>query len=161
MEIGDQVVEVGGPVVIQQPEPEPVLAEPDQDVDQEEELEESAEIVDEPEETEELDFVCPDSGFFPSPYNCAQYYQCTEEKTVIIINDIKYFDNELIICSRLSLNVLTDCTMTPVSRPVTGLTRLSVRLSPSPTLSKPPVPSLGLALPLRRRSSATSPTGRG
>ena len=68
MEVDDQVVEVA-----------PVLVESEQEeLEEQEEQEENI-----PSETvEEIDFDCPDSGFYSSPSRCDEYYQCTAEKKV-------------------------------------------------------------------------------
>ena len=43
----------------------------------EEELSNVEEVLPDP-----TDFDCPNAGYYPSPTNCAQYYQCTADKTV-------------------------------------------------------------------------------
>ena len=43
---------------------------------------------------EDIDFICPGAGLYVSPTNCADYFQCTEDKTVklylklIVINHL-------------------------------------------------------------------------
>ena len=31
---------------------------------------------------EDIDFICPGTGLYASPTDCADYFQCTEDKTV-------------------------------------------------------------------------------
>ena len=82
LEVGDQIVEVGVQEVPDQTVEVPeetvevpsVTVEEDPELDQEEEVETAVE------------FDCPDAGFYPSQTNCGQYYQCTADRTVIIIS---------------------------------------------------------------------------
>ena len=76
LEVGNQIVVVDGPDHLEDVEDQMVEVT-------------SVTVEDEPEpdqpEVETVDFDCPDAGFFPSQTNCAQYYQCTADRTVIII----------------------------------------------------------------------------
>ena len=91
LEVGDQIVVVGGHTEDEKPQP-------DQEVDVEDQIVEVAAITAEEEESEVevetlVDFVCPDAGFYPSQTNCAQYYQCTAEKKVITNYHFYLFGN--------------------------------------------------------------------
>ena len=64
-------------------------AEPEEEVDyEEEETFEEENDIDESVEILVPDFDCPDAGFYPSPSNCGQYYQCTADKTVLITDSL-------------------------------------------------------------------------
>ena len=80
MEVGGQTEEVPSSTVDEKPES-------DQKEDVEDQILEIAPVTAEEEEEEVetvVDFDCPDTGSFPSKTNCAQYYQCTADRTVII-----------------------------------------------------------------------------
>ena len=148
LEVGDQIVEVGGDQIEEVPDQT-------EEVQVDQVVEVPAVTVEEELEVETVvEFDCPDAGFFPSQTNCAQYYQCTADRTVIIISiwessyfgDIstKYFEKSQvkitevlfvytnIHCSRLCSTVRMVSTTTQLSTPVTGRTWSSVT---SPVLS--------------------------
>ena len=108
LEVGDQIVEVGGGHIEEVPDQT-------EEVQVDQVVEVPAVTVEEELEVETVvEFDCPDAGFFPSQTNCAQYYQCTADRTVIIIyiwessyfGDIstKYFEKSQVkIIPRFSL----------------------------------------------------------
>ena len=79
VEVDDQVVEVA-PVLVES-EQEELEEQEEQEKEQEKEEEQEENI--QSETVEEIDFDCPDSGFYSSPSRCDEYYQCTTEKKVI------------------------------------------------------------------------------
>ena len=76
----NEIIEIEGPV-IEAVEDNVVV------IDESPKVEETIDNdVDEASEDVELlspDFDCPGAGLYASPTNCGQYYQCTEEKTVM------------------------------------------------------------------------------
>ena len=83
---------------------------------------------------EETDFICPGAGFHPSDTNCADYYQCTEEKTVDQPEPYSVYIMIPFSDRHLFSTVLTGCSTTLLSVLATGRSLSSVRslqMSPS------------------------------
>ena len=78
--------------------------------EEENDIDESVEII-------APDFDCPDAGFYPSPTDCGQYYQCTADRTVTIY--VEYPSLFLMIyfsplCSPAPMDFITTPTLPPV-----------------------------------------------
>ena len=74
LEVDNEIIEVSGPIFGEDNK----KAEPSEVEATDNDLSEDVEDV----EILTPNFDCPAAGFYPSPTNCGQYYQCTADKTV-------------------------------------------------------------------------------
>ena len=76
LEVDNEIIELVPEVVEEKEDPVEV-----EEISELENNEVNTQVV----EVVQPDFDCPDAGFYPSPTDCSQYYQCTADKTVKII----------------------------------------------------------------------------